>query len=135
MKTAEDIERLRSERQSRVTSFRRRLQLLAAGTRPRLNLSLSQHDMLTRQICRIRPQLTPLGLKPGLSSVRHATTTTVPAPGTADPNAYCLDFVQKRDYEGFLVGQFYPREVRNSYFALRAFYVGDHSYIMEQLYS
>ncbi|EGN92145.1 hypothetical protein SERLA73DRAFT_66257 [Serpula lacrymans var. lacrymans S7.3] len=45
------------------------------------------------------------------------------AAGTADSFAYCREYVQKHDYEGFLTSQFYPRHVQGGYFALKAFYV------------
>lgn len=41
----------------------------------------------------------------------------------SDPNAYCRDLVQKRDYESFLLSQFYAKEQQNAFLALRAFYV------------
>ncbi|KAL6303453.1 isoprenoid synthase domain-containing protein [Sparassis latifolia] len=43
--------------------------------------------------------------------------------GIGDPAKYCSDFVRQRDYEAFLTSQFYPRELRDHYLALRAFYV------------
>lgn len=40
------------------------------------------------------------------------------------PNSqYCLDLVQKRDYEHFLATLLLPREIRSAAFALRAFNV------------
>lgn len=46
------------------------------------------------------------------------------ASGSADPGQFCEDLVRKHDYESFLTSQFYPKEVRGGYFALKAFYVG-----------
>ncbi|OBZ71377.1 NADH dehydrogenase (ubiquinone) complex I, assembly factor 6 [Grifola frondosa] len=43
--------------------------------------------------------------------------------GNEDPSAYCRDLVRKRDYESFLTSQFYPTELRDAFFALRAFYI------------
>ncbi|EEB98193.1 hypothetical protein MPER_02344 [Moniliophthora perniciosa FA553] len=31
------------------------------------------------------------------------------------------DFVQKHDYESFLISHFYPKELQGGYFALKAF--------------
>ncbi|TFK64619.1 hypothetical protein BDN72DRAFT_774321 [Pluteus cervinus] len=45
------------------------------------------------------------------------------AVGLQNPGAYCKDLVRKHDYEGFLVSQFWPRELQGGYYALRAFYV------------
>ena len=42
---------------------------------------------------------------------------------TQDPYAYCKALVQKRDYEAYLMSHFYPSQLRNAFFALRAFYV------------
>uniref|UniRef100_A0A0W0F3I2 Uncharacterized protein n=1 Tax=Moniliophthora roreri TaxID=221103 RepID=A0A0W0F3I2_MONRR len=41
--------------------------------------------------------------------------------GTVDPAQYCRDFVQKHDYESFLISHFYPKEFQGGYFALKAF--------------
>ena len=79
--------------------------------------------MLLRQLCTQRARVRLTSVVPRLSLVRRASTTTVPEVGPNDPHAYCKDFVQKRDYEGYLIGQFYPREYQDAYFALRAFYV------------
>ncbi|KAI0754972.1 Squalene/phytoene synthase-domain-containing protein [Daedaleopsis nitida] len=43
--------------------------------------------------------------------------------GLADPAAYCKEYVRNRDYESYLIGSFYPRELQDAFFALRAFYV------------
>ncbi|EKM49521.1 uncharacterized protein PHACADRAFT_166889 [Phanerochaete carnosa HHB-10118-sp] len=43
--------------------------------------------------------------------------------GTNGPRSYCRDFVQKRDYEAYLVSQVYPRDHRDAFYALRAFYI------------
>ncbi|THH30655.1 hypothetical protein EUX98_g3536 [Antrodiella citrinella] len=43
--------------------------------------------------------------------------------GLNDPNGYCKDLVRKRDYEAFLTSQFYPRQLQNAYYALRAFHI------------
>lgn len=45
------------------------------------------------------------------------------ASGSADPAGYCQDYVRKHDYESFLTSQFYPKEIKGGYFALKAFYV------------
>jgi len=43
--------------------------------------------------------------------------------GMQDPAKYCRDLVRERDYEAFLISQFWPRELQDHYMALRAFYV------------
>lgn len=48
--------------------------------------------------------------------------------GISDPVAYCSDLVRRRDYESFLISQFYPNDVRSHFMALRALYVSTHSY-------
>ncbi|KAI0712164.1 isoprenoid synthase domain-containing protein [Earliella scabrosa] len=52
-----------------------------------------------------------------------ATISGFPEAGVADPAAYCRDLVRTRDYESYLIGSFYPRELQGAFFALRAFYV------------
>ncbi|KAI0770297.1 isoprenoid synthase domain-containing protein [Fomes fomentarius] len=52
-----------------------------------------------------------------------ATVSSSSESGVADPGTYCRDYVQKRDYESYLIGSFYPRELQPAFFALRAFYV------------
>ncbi|KAJ3910482.1 isoprenoid synthase domain-containing protein [Lentinula edodes] len=47
--------------------------------------------------------------------------STLAAAGAIDPVEYCTNFVQKYDYEAYLIGQFWPKEVRGPYFALKAF--------------
>ena len=58
-------------------------------------------------------------------ALRRFSTKTQPYEGgsTVDSSAYCRDLVRKHDYEGFLVSQFYPNEVKDSYFAVKAFSV------------
>ncbi|KAI0720493.1 isoprenoid synthase domain-containing protein [Cerioporus squamosus] len=59
-----------------------------------------------------------------VSQVRTLATTSTPSePGVADPSTYCREYVRKRDYESYLIGSFYPRELQGAFFALRAFYV------------
>lgn len=95
-----------------------------ARTRSSLSLSLSTTTkMLARQLCLRRARQAQLDLPVAASAARRATTVAVPEDGASDPNAYCRDFVQKRDYEAYLVSQFYPQEYRNTFYALRAFYV------------
>lgn len=36
---------------------------------------------------------------------------------------YCRSFVQKHDYESWLLSPFYPKDLRDDYFALKAFQV------------
>jgi NADH dehydrogenase [ubiquinone] 1 alpha subcomplex assembly factor 6 len=38
-------------------------------------------------------------------------------------HAYCKDFIQKHDYEAYLVSHLYPADKRKGYFAIKAFYV------------
>ncbi|KAH9950578.1 Squalene/phytoene synthase [Amylocystis lapponica] len=56
---------------------------------------------------------------------RNASTSTQAAQegGIRDSNSYCSSLVRERDYEAFLTSHFYPAELRNSYVALRAFYI------------
>jgi NADH dehydrogenase [ubiquinone] 1 alpha subcomplex assembly factor 6 len=61
---------------------------------------------------------------PTVSDCRAASTSTRPSgTGSDEHHAYCKDFVQKHDYEAYLVSQFYPTGKRNGYFAIKAFYV------------
>ncbi|KAJ3801528.1 isoprenoid synthase domain-containing protein [Lentinula aff. detonsa] len=43
--------------------------------------------------------------------------------GATDHEAveYCRDFVRKYDYEAYLIAQFWPKELRGSYYAIKAF--------------
>ncbi|KXN81771.1 NADH dehydrogenase (ubiquinone) complex I, assembly factor 6 [Leucoagaricus sp. SymC.cos] len=43
--------------------------------------------------------------------------------GLSDPVGYCTDLVRKHDYESYLISQLWPRDLRGSYFALKAFSV------------
>ena len=54
---------------------------------------------------------------------RRFTATQAQEGGVQDPDAYCRDLVKKRDYDAFLISQLYPKELRDGFFALRAFYV------------
>lgn len=56
-------------------------------------------------------------------SFRRLATTQAQADNVDDHNAYCRDLVRKRDYDAFLTSQLYPATYKNSYYALRAFYV------------
>ncbi|KAH9854677.1 isoprenoid synthase domain-containing protein [Lenzites betulinus] len=61
-----------------------------------------------------------------LKRVHHrslATHVEHTEPGVADPAAYCLNMVRKRDYESYLIGASFPRRIQGAFFALRAFYV------------
>lgn len=40
-----------------------------------------------------------------------------------DPAGYCKDLVRKVDYESYLISKFYPPELQNGYFAIKAFSV------------
>lgn len=53
------------------------------------------------------------------------------APGTADPAAYCRDFVRKHDYDSWLLSPFYPKHLQNAYFALKAFSVCNSSFLVD----
>lgn len=59
-----------------------------------------------------------------LSVHKRHLTTGVAEGGTQNSAAYCNELVQKRDYESFLISHFWPRELREHFIALRAFYVG-----------
>ena len=58
---------------------------------------------------------------PTVSDCRAASTST----GTVSDEhyAHCRDFVQKHDYDAYLVSQLYPIGKRGGYFAIKAFYV------------
>ncbi len=61
---------------------------------------------------------------PALSNCRAASTSTRPSgTGSDEHHAYCKDFVQRHDYEAYLLSQLYPIGKRNGYFAIKAFYV------------
>ncbi|KAI0086519.1 Squalene/phytoene synthase [Irpex rosettiformis] len=73
------------------------------------------------------PALQFAGTRLATASARClATVSQQSAPsndGTQDPYAYCRSYVRKRDYEAFLMSHFYPNQLRDAFFALRAFYV------------
>ncbi|KAH9841568.1 isoprenoid synthase domain-containing protein [Rhodofomes roseus] len=54
---------------------------------------------------------------------RRYMATNAEEGGIQDPATYCSDLVRKRDYESFLISQFWPRDLREHFIALRAFYV------------
>ena len=56
-------------------------------------------------------------------SFRRLATTQAQADNVGDHNAYCRDLVRKRDYDAFLTSQLYPATYKNSFYALRAFFV------------
>jgi hypothetical protein len=56
-----------------------------------------------------------------LSSRDGRTYATTTPTGTQDPLGYCLQLVQKQDYEGFLSYPFYPKAAQPGYLALKAF--------------
>jgi len=58
-----------------------------------------------------------------ISTSRHirAASTSVP-PNQVQHYSYCRDFVQKHDYEAYLVSHLYPADKRKGYFAIKAFY-------------
>jgi len=61
---------------------------------------------------------------PTVSDCRAASTSTrLSGTGSDEHHAYCKNFVQKHDYEAYLVSQLYPTGKRNGYFAIKAFYV------------
>jgi NADH dehydrogenase [ubiquinone] 1 alpha subcomplex assembly factor 6 len=61
----------------------------------------------------------PLSLRLGY----RRTVSTHSKGSLTDASGYCRDFVRKNDYEGFLISQFYPKDLQGGYFALRAFFV------------
>lgn len=79
--------------------------------------------MLARQLFLRHTRHVTVSTHFSASHARAATTVAVPEAGVSDPKAYCRDLVQKRDYEAHLVSQFFPRESRDAFCALRAFYV------------
>jgi len=61
---------------------------------------------------------------PTLSDRRTASTSTPPSEtGVDGHHAYCRGFIQRHDYEAYLVSQLYPIGKRGGYFAIKAFYV------------
>ncbi|KIK65532.1 hypothetical protein GYMLUDRAFT_39002 [Collybiopsis luxurians FD-317 M1] len=54
--------------------------------------------------------------RPTILSRRLSTSASI-----TDPTAYCLDLVKNHDYESYLIAQFWPKELRGGYFALKAF--------------
>ena len=55
---------------------------------------------------------------------RAASTSVPPNQIRGDEHhAHCRDFVQKHDYEAYLVSHLYPADKRKGYFAIKAFYV------------
>ncbi|KAF9267427.1 hypothetical protein L218DRAFT_920270 [Marasmius fiardii PR-910] len=42
-------------------------------------------------------------------------------PSRTDYSQYCRDFVQKHDYESYLISHLFPKEFQGGYFALKAF--------------
>ena len=91
--------------------------------------SFSRTMLGLRPTCSRLPSLAPARLVNSVSGVyKVRTLATVSShsasePRVADPSGYCRDYVRKRDYESYLIGSFYPRELQNAFFALRAFYV------------
>ncbi|KAF9452887.1 hypothetical protein P691DRAFT_659641 [Macrolepiota fuliginosa MF-IS2] len=70
--------------------------------------------------------------RPALSSRNsnrfYATQTPNPDPSTptvglSDPNGYCRDLVRKHDYESYLISQFWPKDLQEAYFGIKAFSV------------
>lgn len=61
----------------------------------------------------------------------HSRTLTGPVPthppldleASRSASETCQSLVLKRDYESFLTSKFYPRNVQDGFFALKAFYV------------
>ncbi|ETW81558.1 hypothetical protein HETIRDRAFT_173241 [Heterobasidion irregulare TC 32-1] len=73
-----------------------------------------------RSTCLRAANFRPIARKGAWRSLHAAAGSS--AGGTKDPNVYCRDFVRTHDYESYLISQFYPKEKRNGYFALKAFY-------------
>ncbi|KAH9936315.1 isoprenoid synthase domain-containing protein [Fomitopsis serialis] len=81
---------------------------------------------MLRPTARRQSQLTCLMALPrgGARAVlRRFMATNAEKGGIQDTAAYCSDVVRKRDYESFLISHFWPRELREHFIALRAFYV------------
>ncbi|KAJ7780669.1 isoprenoid synthase domain-containing protein [Mycena maculata] len=53
------------------------------------------------------------------NSLRRYTTATPEA--STDPATYCRGLVRKHDYESFLISKFWPPELQDGYFAIKAF--------------
>ncbi|GAB5589625.1 hypothetical protein Unana1_04525 [Umbelopsis nana] len=56
-------------------------------------------------------------------SGRHVRFNSTKSPELESAQKYCADSVRKHDYENYLCIPFYPREIRNAQYALRAFNV------------
>ncbi|KAJ7175859.1 Squalene/phytoene synthase [Mycena filopes] len=52
--------------------------------------------------------------------LRTRRYSTVPGAST-DPAAYCRQLVRKHDYESFLISKFWPAQLQDGYFAIKAF--------------
>lgn len=70
-----------------------------------------------------------LRLSPSLSRIilqrrlYASQPTSLDSPPISDPFGYCADLVRKHDYESYLISQFWPRDIRGSYLAIKAFSV------------
>jgi NADH dehydrogenase [ubiquinone] 1 alpha subcomplex assembly factor 6 len=73
---------------------------------------------------RVRRHARDLPFTHRCSHIRPASTGTNSEHSSTDPTEYCRELVRKHDYEGFLISQFYPKDLQGGYFALKAFSVG-----------
>lgn len=87
---------------------------------------LRQWQRCARPRSWLRPYVSPLARSPGGARTLSSSPTAQEA-GVADPVGYCKEYVRKRDYESYLIASFYPRHLQGAFFALRAFYVSNHS--------
>ncbi|RKP26961.1 isoprenoid synthase domain-containing protein [Syncephalis pseudoplumigaleata] len=58
-----------------------------------------------------------------LSSSSSSTTAAAVKVSPQDALAYCRDLVRKHDYDHYLCGLLYPRNVRDGYWALRSLFI------------
>ncbi|CAO3693686.1 unnamed protein product [Umbelopsis ramanniana] len=61
-----------------------------------------------------------VSLRNAFQPVRHHSTG---GPGLVSAQKYCADSVRKNDYENYLCIPFYPKQVQNAQYAIRAFNV------------
>ncbi|KAF8134793.1 hypothetical protein K438DRAFT_1883037 [Mycena galopus ATCC 62051] len=57
------------------------------------------------------------------SAVSRVKKYSTPSETPQDPAAYCRELVRKHDYESFLISKFWPGQLQDGYFAIKAFSV------------
>ncbi|KAF8631031.1 hypothetical protein AX15_002642 [Amanita polypyramis BW_CC] len=77
----------------------------------------------TARLGRFSRVLSPLDHGRCFLSLKRRSYSSEAVPGLTDPIAYCRNLVRKHDYGSFLLAPFYPKEVQDAYFAIKAFAV------------